>query len=271
MFRYALNTSTVHRFGLDVTAQIEVAAEAGYDGIELWMDDIRKYIGNGGAVSELARRIRHHGLEFSDTIAFQAWCSKEDVVRRQALENVKDEMEIIAELGGKAYAAPPWNIDSNATTEEIAGYFDELSKVGRALGVEPYLEFWGHAPALNSLEQAAAVLECSRTSSPRLLADVYHIYRSGGRAEALRALPPGSIGIFHVNDFPDIPSQDIHDDDRVFPGEGWADWQTYRTILSGIGYAGMLSVELFLKTDMDMTAMQIARKGLETSRGVMDR
>lgn len=270
MFRYCLNASTIQHYGLDLEGQVDVAIEAGFSGIELWMGDIRSYADRGGSLGDLARKLVLHGLEFSNAIAFQAWCSPDPVARRQALVDIDSEMKLIGALGGKAYAAPPWGIDPDATFEEIAGYFDALTIVGRENGIEPYLEFWGHAPVLNSLEQASSVLDRCRASSPRLLADVYHIHRSGGKAESLRALPPGRIGIFHINDFPDIPSSDIKDEDRVFPGEGCADWPTYREILAGIGYSGMLSLELFPKGRMGLTALGMARRGLETSRRVMD-
>jgi len=268
--RYCLNTSTLNKFGLDVEQQIDVAAAAGYSGIELWMEDIMKFAGSGRSIPDLGKKMKSRGLEFSNTIAFQAWCSGDDAARASALENVRREMQIIASLGGKGYAAPPWGIDAGASVAEIAVYFDALVKVGRDTGVEPYLEFWGHSPVLHTLDQAIEVTERCTAAPLRILVDIYHFYKGGGDPESLRRLPGSMIGIFHVNDYPDIPRSMITDEDRVFPGEGRAPWPTYRDILSKTGYSGMLSLELFLRSNFGMTALQLAAKGLETMRRTVE-
>ena len=36
-FRYCLNTSTIRQCKLDVPREVEVASQAGYEGIELWV------------------------------------------------------------------------------------------------------------------------------------------------------------------------------------------------------------------------------------------
>jgi 2-keto-myo-inositol isomerase len=268
--KYCLNTSTLNKFGLDVEQQIDVAAAAGYSGIELWMEDIMKFAGSGRSLPDLGKKMKSRGLEFSNTIAFQAWCSGDDSARASALENVRREMQMIASLGGKACAAPPWGIDAGASVAEIAVYFDALVKVGRDTGVEPYLEFWGHSPALHTLDQAIEVTERCTAAPLRILVDIYHIYKGGGNPESLRRLPGSMIGIFHVNDYPDIPRSMITDEDRVFPGEGRAPWPTYRDILSKTGYSGMLSLELFLRSNFGMTALQLATKGLQTMRRTVE-
>lgn len=46
-FKTALNASTLFPFELDVLQQVELAAQAGYDGIELWVKDIEAYLAAG--------------------------------------------------------------------------------------------------------------------------------------------------------------------------------------------------------------------------------
>src|SRR2546422_7662597 len=48
-FRFCLNTATIRGQKLGIVKEIEVAAQAGYNGIEPWVDAIETYVKNGGA------------------------------------------------------------------------------------------------------------------------------------------------------------------------------------------------------------------------------
>jgi tripartite-type tricarboxylate transporter receptor subunit TctC len=61
-FKASLNASTLFPFKLDVKQQLQIAAAAGYDGIELWVRDIEAYLKNGGTISELKSYAAETGL-----------------------------------------------------------------------------------------------------------------------------------------------------------------------------------------------------------------
>lgn len=46
-FRISLNTSTISGYKLPVREQIELCAETGFDGIELWIRDVETYMAEG--------------------------------------------------------------------------------------------------------------------------------------------------------------------------------------------------------------------------------
>ena len=52
-FRYCLNTSTIREKNIGIEAEIDVAANAGYSGIEPWIRTIRAYMENGGKLTDL--------------------------------------------------------------------------------------------------------------------------------------------------------------------------------------------------------------------------
>ena len=58
--RITLNTSTIKPQPL--MKKIDLAAKAGYDGIELWLNDIYEYIGHGGEVSDVEKALDDKGL-----------------------------------------------------------------------------------------------------------------------------------------------------------------------------------------------------------------
>ena len=65
-FKYALNSSTIRP--TPILDKINIAAEAGYVGIELWHDDIDDYVRSGGALSDLRKSLDDLGLAVPTTI-----------------------------------------------------------------------------------------------------------------------------------------------------------------------------------------------------------
>jgi hypothetical protein len=54
---YCLNTSTIRGAGLSIERELEVAAEAGFQAVEPWIEEIEQYMNGGGTLRELRRRI----------------------------------------------------------------------------------------------------------------------------------------------------------------------------------------------------------------------
>src|SRR6266550_440058 len=57
-FRYCLNTATIRGQKLGLAKEIEVAAKAGYDAIEPWVDAIQKHVESGGTPGPLDLRLQ---------------------------------------------------------------------------------------------------------------------------------------------------------------------------------------------------------------------
>ena len=57
--KFCLNTSTIKPQPL--IRKIELAGQAGYDGIELWVNDIYEHIGRGGEVRDVELAIADNG------------------------------------------------------------------------------------------------------------------------------------------------------------------------------------------------------------------
>jgi 2-keto-myo-inositol isomerase len=266
-FKLSLNTSTLAPFKLDVKQQIQVAAEAGYTGIELWMRDIEAYVTSGGQLSTLKEHLEKTGLSLVNVITFFKWADHDASVRKQGLIQARREVQILAELGCKAVAAAPFGDVAAVTLDEMSIRFAELTEMTRSEGIEAYLEFWGRAPKLSRLSEAVYVAMESCVTEPKLLVDPFHMYTGGSSVEGLRLLDGSSIGIVHVNDYPVEPLRDdILDRDRVYPGDGIAPLGKFAQYLSRIGYQGYLSLELFIEDYGTLSALEVARIGIEKTK-----
>ena len=59
--KFCLNTSTIKPQPL--LKKIELSGQAGYDGIELWINDVYDFIGRGGEVREVEQALADHSAE----------------------------------------------------------------------------------------------------------------------------------------------------------------------------------------------------------------
>src|SRR4051794_35961890 len=73
IFRFCLNTSTISGKHPGLLKYIDIAATAGYDGVELWINDIRDYINKGNSIESLAKYIKAKKLSVYNIISFTTW------------------------------------------------------------------------------------------------------------------------------------------------------------------------------------------------------
>jgi sugar phosphate isomerase/epimerase len=247
-FRYCLNTSTIRGQQPGLKGYIDIVAEAGYDGIEVWVKDVQDYLNQGNSASELKAYIKDRGLKVENAIGFAAWMVEDKSERKAGLDQMKRDMEMMASIGCNRIAAPPFGVKTDRPVDFLkAGrYFAELLDLGRKTGVMPQLEFWGASGAMWHLGQVLMVAAAANDPDVRILADVYHLFRGGSGFEGLKMLNGELIEIFHVNDFiSTIPREKQKDSDRVYPGDGVAPLKDILTTLKNMGGSKVLSIELF--------------------------
>jgi 2-keto-myo-inositol isomerase len=266
-FKTCLNASTLFPFELTVKEQVRIAAEAGYEGIELWVKDLDHYFAGGGTVTELRRCFSDMGVQFVNAIAFFAWTDEREEKRQQGFIQAEKEMNRLAELGCAAVAAPPFGSVDGVSLESMAANFARLSELGAQIGIKPYLEFWGRAKKLSRLSEAMYVAMESGVPDAQILLDPFHMYTGGSDVENLAYINGERIGMVHVNDYPEMPLREvIADRDRVFPGDGTAPTQRLAELLHKSGYNGFLSLELFTENFGTRSALEVAKFGLDAIR-----
>lgn len=266
-FRAALNASTLFPFRLDIREQIRTAAEAGYEGIEVWMRDVQEYAAKGGSIAGLRQQAADLGIEIANAISFIPWADADAGVRAQGKRQADEELSLLAELGCPAFAAPPFGNVEGVAPEEMAERYAELAEQARGYGIVPILEFWGRAKSLSRLGEAIDVARLSGLESVPLLLDPFHLYTGGSDLADLSRLRAEDIGIVHANDYPASPPREtITDADRLFPGDGIAPSAELAKALAACGYRGFLSLELFRSEYEGRTALETAKHGLSKIR-----
>ena len=116
-FAISLNTSTLRGHKLPLTEVIDIAAKAGYAGIEPWPDELDRHVEAGGTLKDIDRRLKDLGLKVTGAIAFFRWMVDDDSQRARGFEEARRHMEKLSQIGASHVAAPP----AGAYVREVVG------------------------------------------------------------------------------------------------------------------------------------------------------
>jgi sugar phosphate isomerase/epimerase len=264
-FRFALNTATIRGHNLSIAEEVEIAARAGYDAIEPWLDRLQQHVERGKSVKDLAKRIRDRGLAVEGCIAFTHWIVDDDTQRQHALEETRRAMDLLRELGANRIAAPPAGATEHADLSlfKAAERYHALLRLGDQIGVTPVVELWGFSKTLRRLGEVAFVAIESGHPKACVLLDVFHLYKGGSGFTAIKQLSAASLPIIHMNDYPAQPPRtEIKDSSRVYPGDGVAPLKQMMRDLRSVDFRGVLSVELFNPTYYKQDPLEVAHTAL---------
>lgn len=264
-FRFCLNTSTISGQKPGLVQYINIASQAGYDGLELWMNDIKDYLKQGNTVQSLKSLLFTKRIAVDNVISFTSWLVNDNTKRKAALAELEEEMKILSAIGCDRVAAPPAGVEKGEMPDwKTAGErYRTILELGREHKVIPLLEFWGASGTLYNLSQALAIAAAANDADARILPDIYHMFRGGSGFEGLKLVNGRVIDIIHFNDYPSSkPVQEQTDADRVYPGDGVAPIKQILTDLKAMGGTKSLSLELFNRTYWKQDAVEVAKTGL---------
>jgi len=268
-FQYCLNTSTISGQKPGLLKSIEIAAEAGYDSVEIWIRDVKEYLQSGDSLVRLRRFVEQSGIKVANAIGFAPWMMGEEGFRQ-----MKEEMEILASINCPRIAAPPAGVPADQPLDLfIAGErYARLLDLGRQIGVMPQLEFWGSSKVLWHLGQVLMIAAVANDSDAKILPDVYHLFRGNSGFNGLKILDGRMIEIFHLNDYVSSkPRESQVDADRVYPGDGVAPMSQILTDLSRMAGEKTLSLELFNRDYWEQDPLSVAKTGLRKMKAAVTR
>jgi len=152
--------------------------------------------------------------------------------------------------------------------------FTACAQVLAQSGVRLGLEFLGplqfrKAHRYEFIWRMNEMLEFAKECGPNvgLLLDSWHWHHAGATTQDIIDAGRDRIVHVHFNDAPNLPPDQIRDDQRLLPGEGVINLVGFLRALQKIGYRDALSVEVFGRTK-NMTPEDAAKAGLQSSIAV---
>ena len=269
-FKYCLNTSTLRGQKLPIMELVEVAAKAGFQALEPWIFELEMHK-SAAPLKDLGKKIADLGLTVESAIGFAPWIVDDDTKRAKGVEQMKREMDMVLQIGGKRIAAPPAaNDNQNLDLRKAAERYLVILKAGDEIGVVPEMEFWGPVKVINSLAEAMFIALSTGHPKACILPDVYHLYKGGSGHDSIRMLSGDAVHVIHTNDYPAEPGREgVTDAHRLYPGDGVAPLSKFFQNLKAIGFTGSLSVELFNKEYWKQEAAVVAKTALEKTRAAV--
>jgi 2-keto-myo-inositol isomerase len=262
-FTFCLNTSTIKPQPL--LEKIRLTAEAGFAGVEPWINDIYEFIGQGGEVRDVEKAIADHGLIVPCMIAMRQWAEASELEYPIMLDEAKRRMELAARLGSPYIVATPPR--DPCDIGQIVTRYRDLLNLGREVGIKPTFEYIGFFRSTSRLNDAWQVVQEADDPGATLILDSFHSWNSGSTLDDLRAIPGDRISHYHIDDADSTkPMGSQTDPDRVMLGEGCIDLAGEITVLKEIGYEGTVSLELFNEELWERDPLDVLKTGIERMR-----
>lgn len=270
--RFCLNTGTILSYNLSLTEELDVARDAGFRSVEIWLSRLQAYSDGylPKKLAELRKRLDGEGMRVEGGIGFAPWIVDDPKRRAAALEELKRDAEALAAIGCACVAAPASGANEKIPVDAVAERYRAVLELCEPTGVRPLLEIWGPSATLGKLSDSLAICAETGRADAALLLDAYHLYRGGNSFASLNLVAGKALPVFHVNDYPGTPEREkLNDSDRVFPGDGVAPLREILATLFANGFDGALSLELFNPNyRKTMSPLEQAKVGLEKMRAL---
>jgi 2-keto-myo-inositol isomerase len=266
-----LNTKTIDFCSLE--EKINAISNAGYDGVELWLEDIV-----GMRPSEYKKLIVDAGLYVPTCIKIAGWFegdgSQMKLVsndRKKIMDECKRRIELGAEIGAEYIIAVPARDDRGfyADMEEGAQYFNELLEFGKKIGCEPTIEFVGQTSQIKTIDSCLDFL--SLVDGGKMVVDAYHIWRGGDSFESMKKLSLDKISILHISDRnPSIDRLSHKDSDRLMPGDGDIDLKIFISEAKKLGFDGYISIGVYNPKNWNRNPNEVSNEAMKKLIQILD-
>jgi sugar phosphate isomerase/epimerase len=191
--------------------------------------------------------------------------------RAASIENLKKRCEMFATLGLKNVYAT--TVATRKFTEDdyktCPANMHEAGEIAKQYNVSLRIEFVRTSTFISTLPTLAKMTRAAAHPNLSPMFDCYHFWSGLNKLEDLDAIQPGEIAHVHFQDVPDMPREMLDLTTRVIPGDGVTPLTRILKKLAEKGYAGPLSVELFLPKFQQGDPFEVAREIRQKAEVVM--
>lgn len=244
--------------------KMEAAAAIGFDGVEIFENDLLTFEGSPMDVRYLAESL---GLSIVCFQPFRDFESMPEVPRARNMDRAERKFDVMQQLGAELLLVcsnvSPASVDDDArAAADLAEMAERAGKRGLRVGFEALA--WGRN--IRSWRHAWRVVEAAGHEALGIILDSFHTLALGDDLSGLSEVPCEKIFLAQLADAPklsmDVLSWSRHF--RNFPGQGALPVASFVRDLIGAGYRGPLSLEIFNDEFRSAPARLMARDGLRS-------
>jgi 4-hydroxyphenylpyruvate dioxygenase len=244
--------------------KLEAAALVGFDGVEIFENDLLTYDGTQAEVRRIAADL---GLAISIFQPFRDFEAMPDAQRARNLDRAERKFDLMGELGTDLVLAcsnvQPAALDDPArAAADLNEMAERAARRGLRVGYEALA--WGRH--VKRWRDAWAIVQAADHPAIGLIVDSFHTLALGDDFAGIAAIPGERIFFVQLADAPlmssDVLSWSRHF--RNFPFQGGLDITGFLRAVLASGYAGPLSLEIFNDEFRATPARLTARDGLRS-------
>jgi len=260
----------------NLAKDLEYCNKHGYDYIEIrTMDKLPEYL-KEKSLNELAEYFNTHHIKPLALNALVFFNNRDEDEYLKIINEFKEMMDIAKSLGVKYVVTVPLVTEQKILKQDIkkscVKVLKELSDIAEPYGVKIAVEFVGHPQCtVNTFGQAYDIVETVNRENVGLVLDCFHFHAMGSDIEDLKKADGSKIFILHIDDTEDFPIGFLTDEDRVWPGLGAIDLDSILSTLKEIGFADVVSVELFRPEYYKLDAEEAIKIAKETTIKVISK
>ncbi|GIE77882.1 4-hydroxyphenylpyruvate dioxygenase [Actinoplanes philippinensis] len=254
--------------------KLTAAAAAGFDGIELFENDL---VVSPTAPAEVRKRCDDLGLSIDLYQPFRDLDSTDDGLFRRSLERAERKFDVMAALGVDTVLVCSSVAPAAADDDDlIAAQLTELAGRAQARGMRIAYEALAWGRHVSTWDRSWRIVRRAGHPALGLCLDSFHVLSREVSPAGIAEITPGKIFFLQLADAPHL-SMDVLQwsrHHRLFPGQGAFDLPAFVRLVLSAGYDGPLSLEVFndvfRQSDPARTAVDAMRSliGLEDALAV---
>ncbi|MGB9682866.1 MAG: sugar phosphate isomerase/epimerase family protein [bacterium] len=266
--RTCINEATTMPYSLE--EDVISASKAGFEGIELWVDKVKKYL-EPNSVDNLKELLERNNLKPASICPFFLNTFGDQEASTQNIEwGAKIASKINCEILLVCPDAPPKGIEYKEAIKRAGEFAKRCAEITSNYGVKLAIEPLGMHPFVPGPKEALEIIETANHNSLGLIIDTFHYYKSGVTLEDIEAIPIEKLLLVHINDCEDLPREELTDKNRLYLGLGVIPLKETLEILKKKGYTGFLSVEIFRDEYWEKPIDDITRLAFESLQSLLE-
>ena len=264
--RFCLNAATIKTTPLD--QQMDLAREAGFRQIGLWLKDVEAALAQGQSLGEIKATLDASGLRVAEFCFLGGWQDADEAKLRDVLSHTHHICEISRALGCEIVVTVPALVPG--WLKGAPERFRRVCEVAEEYGLRIALEFPGIAAEVKDLRSARDLVSAAGCANGGLIIDTFHFVLGGSKLEDFERMAPGEIFLVHVSDAMNLPMEKLRipHDNRTFPGEGTIDFAPIFQQLNRLRYDGAISLEIWNRELHQANPAEVVKRGSESLRRI---
>lgn len=260
---FAKSIATVSLSGT-LPEKLDAAAAAGFDGVEIFENDLLTFDGSPADVRRIAEGL---GLSITLFQPFRDFEAMPEPVRTRNLGRAERKFDIMEALGTDLILVCS-NVQSHAIGDPARAAADlaEMAERAAARGLRVGYEALAWGRHVNRWRQAWDIVQRAGHPALGLVVDSFHTLSLGDDPSGIADVPADRLFFVQLADAPklsmDVLSWSRHF--RNFPGQGQLDVTGFVRAVIASGYRGPLSLEIFNDDFRAAPARTTAADGLRS-------